>query len=228
MAHVCWTPTCASRPRTSCSIGYCRKACSIGYCRKQRGPPSGRTQLSRPAVVRPGTLRAGTHACRRHLFSLVLRGPLTHAVCSSPDLVCVWDKDPTTVELSLLLALVWTPWPAVARMTRTTSQRLTTQLPQWCLFRHRSSTCNPSQVGRHADCSCVTRRQRCWHHHIRAHWFELLHTCTTTPTMHFLKSPVLARIRLLSNARSMPFFSQRSRCCPRCLFCQVPPLGRQR
>ena len=77
------------------------------------------------------------------------------------------------------------------------------------LFRHRSSTCNPSQVGRPADCSCVTRRQRCWHHHIRAHWFQRLRTCTTTPTLHFLKSPVFARIRFLSNARSMPFLPKK-------------------
>jgi hypothetical protein len=61
VAHVCWTPTCASRPRTSCSIG---------YCRKQRGPPYGRTKLSRPVVVRPGTLRADILVGRRHLFSL--------------------------------------------------------------------------------------------------------------------------------------------------------------
>jgi hypothetical protein len=61
VAHVCWTPTCASRPRTSWSIG---------YCRKQRGPPYGRTKLSRPVVVRPGTLRADILVGRRHLFSL--------------------------------------------------------------------------------------------------------------------------------------------------------------
>jgi hypothetical protein len=91
VAPACWTPTCASRPRTTCSIG---------YCRKQRGPPSGRTQLSRPAVVRPGTLRTGIPAGRRHLFSLVLLGPLTRAVYTSPALVSVWDKDPATATPS--------------------------------------------------------------------------------------------------------------------------------
>jgi hypothetical protein len=61
VAHVCWTPACASRPRTSCSIG---------YCRKQRGPPYGLTKLSRPVVVRPGTLLAYILVGRLHLFSL--------------------------------------------------------------------------------------------------------------------------------------------------------------
>jgi hypothetical protein len=119
VAPVYWTPTCASRPRTTCSIR---------YCRKQRGPPSGRTQLSRPAVVRPGTLRAGILAGRRHLFSLVLLGPLTHAVYTSPDLVSIWDKDPATAAPSSSPAPVSTPWPAVVRTPRMKSRRPTTLL----------------------------------------------------------------------------------------------------
>jgi hypothetical protein len=48
----------------------------------QRGQPYSRTKLSRPVVVRPGTLRAGILVGRRHLFSLV-PGHLTSLILAA-------------------------------------------------------------------------------------------------------------------------------------------------
>ena len=97
VAPGCWTHPCASRPRKSCSIGYCRKqAYLIGYCRTTRGPPVGRMELLGPVSTRPGTLRACTPAGRRHI-SFRVHARLTHAVLASPDLVIVGPKAAATV-----------------------------------------------------------------------------------------------------------------------------------
>jgi hypothetical protein len=75
VAPGCWTHPCASCPRISCSIGYCRKqACLIGYCRMPRGPPVGRMELLGPACIRPGTLQ-NLNPCRQAAYFLPCTRP---------------------------------------------------------------------------------------------------------------------------------------------------------
>ena len=57
----------------------------MGDRRKTRGPTYGRTKLSRPVVVRPGTLRAGILAGRLHFFSLAQGHLTSRTQCRPPQ-----------------------------------------------------------------------------------------------------------------------------------------------
>ena len=121
VAPGCWTHPCASRPRKSCSIGYCRKqAYLIGYCRMPRGPPVGRMEFLGPAGARPGTLRACTPAGRRHI-SFRVHARLTPAVPSSPDPASACTKAVAIVpklEPLLLHVRAQTPCPVAKERTK--------------------------------------------------------------------------------------------------------------
>ena len=104
VAHVCWTPTCAQRPRSSCLMGDRRKI---------RGPPYGWPKLLRPAPGQLGTLRVDILVDRRRIFSLVSHGPLT-------SVYCVRQTAPAPRCSRPYLVAMATPhgWSAHARMAR--------------------------------------------------------------------------------------------------------------